>query len=693
MLTLLRSKRGAHALLGGAVLSLLITASLAAQEARFLRHILVRSEPIADAIIANLDQGGDFKALARKYSLDVGTKPLGGDLDWTVPASLEPEFARVAWAIAEKGGYTKVKTRHGWHVVEYVDSRPAPEARPVPPPAPAKGQPGQPPIVAPPVTAPANEDLAVTLSWPKTSFLSGEPIRFSIEIRNTTDAPIDVFHPDLWPLGLIVRYQFGRLNQSLGLPESWNGVPPGGTTTVLGEGESLHREFTLQDYCGERPDWPIVRVIWRGDRLFASLEKLLPTVVEAEEYPARKGRWRFYMTPESRVSILPEYHPGDRWLLCVYSRGRTWIEIRDPGIPGVVERFLDSVTGEVFDGAEISQFTPTDYYAAVAPRSRGAIPFSEQPATAIGWAPGTVGLAIEWDGQTPVIGDSLCFALERPDDVSKRAIPIGRVVLGEGDPQPRILELLERGQPAPISLVLAYPWDLAPEAVREAAGALPEPGRLAQKLRPDPSQQWKSLAPKRVEGARPGRLVPKGKDDPDAEHDHDREVAADGPPLAIDLPRVELLTSSGRITIELYEDDAPNTVANFIHLVTTGFYRSNQIIRRESNPTNRGFIQTGSPDNTKQGTPGYSIADERNGRPHVRGALSMARKHSVPDSGGSQFFICLDGQPQLDPTYTVFGHVIDGMDVVDRLQLGHVVHSMEVIRKREHEYTPVTIPR
>ena len=117
------------------LLAITLTGSLEAQlqggEARNLRHILVKNEAIADAILERLADGGDFKTFARKYSLDVGTKPLGGALDWTVPQSLEPEFARAAWGIAKKGGYAKCKTRHGWHVIQFVDSRPQPGAQPV----------------------------------------------------------------------------------------------------------------------------------------------------------------------------------------------------------------------------------------------------------------------------------------------------------------------------------------------------------------------------------------------------------------------------------------------------------------------------------------------------------------------------------------------------------------------------------
>lgn len=99
-----------------------------ALESRHLRHILIPSEQAADAILDRLASGADFAQLARKYSLDVGTKQLGGDLGWTVPNGLEIEFARASWGIGKRGDYAKCRTRHGWHVVQFLDSKPAPGA-------------------------------------------------------------------------------------------------------------------------------------------------------------------------------------------------------------------------------------------------------------------------------------------------------------------------------------------------------------------------------------------------------------------------------------------------------------------------------------------------------------------------------------------------------------------------------------
>ncbi|MGE0534176.1 MAG: peptidylprolyl isomerase [Pirellulales bacterium] len=167
---------------------------------------------------------------------------------------------------------------------------------------------------------------------------------------------------------------------------------------------------------------------------------------------------------------------------------------------------------------------------------------------------------------------------------------------------------------------------------------------------------------------------------------------------ADDLPRVMLKTSKGDITLELFENEAPNTVANFISLVEKGFY--NGLTFHRVIP---GFMaQGGDPGGDGTGGPGYNIACEcfaPNHRNHFRGSLSMA--HAGRDSGGSQFFITLRPTPHLNGQHTVFGRVIDGFDVVANLQdttnQGRPIEpdkilEATVLRKRNHEYQPVTHP-
>ncbi len=149
-------------------------------------------------------------------------------------------------------------------------------------------------------------------------------------------------------------------------------------------------------------------------------------------------------------------------------------------------------------------------------------------------------------------------------------------------------------------------------------------------------------------------------------------AAASGKPAR---PRATIETSLGAIVIELYSDEAPKTVANFIKLAKQGFY--NGVIFHRVIP---GFmIQTGDPTGTGTGGPGYTFDDEiamsaetatsgnlmpvlRHDRP---GVVSMANRG--PNTNGSQFFITLAPTPWLDGKHTIFGYVVEGQLVVERL--------------------------
>ncbi|MBA2536256.1 MAG: peptidylprolyl isomerase [Actinobacteria bacterium] len=122
-------------------------------------------------------------------------------------------------------------------------------------------------------------------------------------------------------------------------------------------------------------------------------------------------------------------------------------------------------------------------------------------------------------------------------------------------------------------------------------------------------------------------------------------------------------TNHGAIEVELFEDDAPKTVANFVKLAEDGFYDG--VIFHRIIPDF--MIQGGDPTGTGTGGPGYKFEDEINDHKVVRGALAMA--NAGPNTNGSQFFIVTtDAAPWLDGKHTVFGRVTSGMDVVDAIE-------------------------
>ena len=132
------------------------------------------------------------------------------------------------------------------------------------------------------------------------------------------------------------------------------------------------------------------------------------------------------------------------------------------------------------------------------------------------------------------------------------------------------------------------------------------------------------------------------------------------------MKKVNIETEKGNMVVELFNEDAPQTVANFEKLIQEGFYDGLAFHRVIPNFV----IQGGCPKGTGMGGPGYTIKCETANNPnqHLRGSLSMA--HAGKDTGGSQFFICHSPQPHLDGNHTVFGRVIEGIDVVDKISAG-----------------------
>ena len=177
-----------------------------------------------------------------------------------------------------------------------------------------------------------------------------------------------------------------------------------------------------------------------------------------------------------------------------------------------------------------------------------------------------------------------------------------------------------------------------------------------------PGQSTRGLATPSVEtmpATSPAAKLEEGAKSGEAKHmDNDqKEVAV-------------LKTSAGEMVAEFWPDVAPKTVENFKKLAKEGFYDGTAFHR-----IIKGFMIQGGDPNTKDlsneamygtGGPGYKVPAEFNERPHVRGVLSMARS-ADPNSAGSQFFICLGVAKSLDRQYTAFGHLIKGLDVLDRI--------------------------
>jgi peptidyl-prolyl cis-trans isomerase B (cyclophilin B) len=139
----------------------------------------------------------------------------------------------------------------------------------------------------------------------------------------------------------------------------------------------------------------------------------------------------------------------------------------------------------------------------------------------------------------------------------------------------------------------------------------------------------------------------------------------------------EIHTEKGLMKVRFFENDAPNTVDNFVKLSKKGFY--NGLTFHRVIP--EFVIQGGCPNGTGAGGPGYSINCELDGdnQYHDRGVLSMA--HAGRNTGGSQFFICHSRQntAHLDRNHTCFGKVFEGLDVIDKIRAGDKITSITII--------------
>jgi HEAT repeat protein/cyclophilin family peptidyl-prolyl cis-trans isomerase len=142
------------------------------------------------------------------------------------------------------------------------------------------------------------------------------------------------------------------------------------------------------------------------------------------------------------------------------------------------------------------------------------------------------------------------------------------------------------------------------------------------------------------------------------------------------LLRARIFTPKGEIVIELLQQYAPRTVANFIHLTNSRFYDGLIFHRVVPNFV----IQGGCPRGDGWGGPEYTIREEINELEFERGTVGMAT--SGKDTGGSQFFICHSRQPHLDGRYTAFGRVISGIEVVDKIVIGDVIEKVEILTSR-----------
>jgi HEAT repeat protein/cyclophilin family peptidyl-prolyl cis-trans isomerase len=263
--------------------------------------------------------------------------------------------------------------------------------------------------------------------------------------------------------------------------------------------------------------------------------------------------------------------------------------------------------------------------------------------------------------------DTLRRQLQDPDMGVRAAAAEGIAALGAGDLSAELLEAWRRGQgdgelEARLAVVKALVAAKARAALAEIASR--DPSRAVRK----PAAE----ALRRLGEGSPPDPGPQAVDRPPLDY---RTLMAPLYPYfapALYTPRAFVHTRAGVIEIHLDVVEAPLTSESFVDLARRGFYDGLVFHRVEP-----GFVvQGGDPRGDGYGGPGYALRDEITERPYGRGSVGLAL--AGPDTGGSQFFITLAPQPQLDGRYPRFGTVVSGMDVVDRIRPGDVIERVEV---------------
>jgi cyclophilin family peptidyl-prolyl cis-trans isomerase len=273
-------------------------------------------------------------------------------------------------------------------------------------------------------------------------------------------------------------------------------------------------------------------------------------------------------------------------------------------------------------------------------------------------------------------------------DQYERALPIVRLLI-DGGVEQRDLPLWGF-----LSAFMVNDYDLADEYLKKsrASGAMDMLTKVAQDAQD--RQNGVAKATKRLVDSY-AEAIPKYRQMWEQEL-----VKRTAETKADDLPRVKFTTTKGIITLELFENEAPQTVANFLTLVKQGFYNDSPFHR----VLPKFMAQGGAKTDSGEGGPGYSIRCEcykPDYRHHFRGSLSMA--HAGRDTGNSQFFLTTVPTTHLDGRHTAFGRVIEGMEVLAELQRRSPQHQTqppspdrilkaEVVRDRGHAYKFEKLP-
>ena len=482
-----------------------------------------------------------------------------------------------------------------------------------------------------------------------------------------------VFSQDLWPLGLGVAGEVAPLAP----PAVWDALKakkPESPIVTLGSRASMGASFTLNDWFKDLPPAGRYRLAWRPQTFFQNLETVFPEIAALPDAVAIKAictdpkvfardvagqPLRLQYRNFDREVIFTIFDPinpaaGKKYYASVeFDRGTVWFELFADRQTEGVRQFARLAQTGFYDWLSLFDIQKGSYLRGGSPTENdfgGPEQFvAVQNLQKITHEKGTLSLVSRTSRAGKEVGSIFFICRKSHPEWDEDHIPIGKVISGD--------DVLERIDSSPgrvgIRKINILTADKLPQ---EVAGGAASP---------------------LTESKEPGRVQ----------------------------PVVKIKTSKGEFSMELFEDDAPKTVANFIELSEKGTYNPDPNKQQDKELTfyyvvSGTLLLTGSPTNDDRGGPGYRIASETDGnkKTHVKGTLTMlletdpVSKNPVPDSAGSQFMICLQDIPAWNGLYTPFGKVTEGMDVVEKLVQGDKIESVTVVTKRNHPYKAQTLP-
>ncbi len=732
--------------------------SRAAEEVK-ASHILVKTQDEADLVRNEImEKGGSrnaFMAAARKHSKDIVTKRAGGALGWFTRQKMVQEFSEAAFDMKTGEISEPVKSKFGYHLILCEDRREqgagqrvststppqgseekgheghdhgGPPSKPGPHPtipvagpkdagpkdlapqpkpvsqAPASSTPPTPVTSVKPVTPPTEtpkvqpikpilpqKALKLTIDIKEKLRFPTNMVEVDLTLSNSGQEAMKVMAPELLPLGFSITGEVAPVAP----PATWDELKskrPEAPIVTLTSRRSLGGAFYLNDYFKDLPPNGRYRLVWKPETFEQNLKAVFPEISALpdmiaviaslkeravfQKEVAGLSRERAMRNIDKEV-VFSVFEPitgagGKKYFASIELDGqeeRLWVELfADRQVMGV-RQFANLALQGFYDGLMIFDIQKGNYLRTGCPKNNGtggpdAMAPNVSNSAKIAHEKGTVSLVTRAARLGREAG-SIFFICRKPHpEWDAEHIPVGKIVSGE-----EILDRAENLTRATIRKITVVTADFAPTNLVPAVAA----GSTTPPAAPD------ATTPPTTPSADPKSPPP------------------------IRNPIVNFKTQKGEFTVELQEDAAPNTIANFVELAERGFFNPNPTTKKEQTfyfAAPGTVLIAGSPTNESDGGPGYRIRSETadNKLKHGKGTITMllerdpATGNPVPDSAGSQFMLCLQDIPAWDGLYTPFGKVTEGLDVLDKLAQGDKIESVTVTQKRNRPYKAITLP-